>query len=46
MQHMIVVRPFGPWRIGDVVTEQPTMDRILASDHANHVVRINLPEEN
>lgn len=44
MQHMIVVRPFGPWRVGDVVSDQPTMQQIAASEHADHVVRIKPPE--
>ena len=46
MQHLIVVRPFGPWRIGDVVTEQASIETIVASEHAEHVVRIHPPEEN
>lgn len=45
MQHLIVVRPFGPWRIGDLVTDQPNIEKILASEHADHVVRINPAEE-
>ena len=45
MQHLIVVRPFGPYRIGDVVSDQPSIDRILASEHAAHVVRITPPQE-
>lgn len=44
MQHLIVVRPFGPYRIGDVVTEEKSIERILASEHAGHVVRITPPE--
>ncbi len=44
MQHLIVVRPFGPWRVGDVVSDQPTIQEIAVSEHADHVVRINPPE--
>lgn len=44
--HLIVVRPFGPWRVGDVVSEQASIDKILASEQADHVVRIHPPEEN
>lgn len=45
MQHLIVVRSFGPWRIGEVVSEQESIEAILASEHADHVVRIVPPEE-
>ena len=44
MQHLIVVRPFGPWRIGDVVSDAAAMFEILESEHAEHVVRIQPPE--
>jgi len=45
MQHLIVVRSFGPWRIGDVVSDAAKMFEILGSEHADHVVRIQPPEE-
>ena len=45
MQHLIVVRPFGPWRVGDVVRDGDEMAAVLASEHADHVVRIVPPEE-
>ena len=45
MQHLIVVRPFGPWRIGDLITDQPSIEKIQASEHADHVVRINPTQE-
>ena len=45
MQHLIVVRPFGPWRVGDLVSDEQDVERILASEHAQHVVRVNLPGE-
>ncbi len=45
MQHLVVVRPFGPWRVGDVVSDLPSIERISLSEHADHVVRINLPEK-
>jgi len=45
MQYLVVVRPFGPYRIGDVVTEAESVERILESEHAEHVVRITPPEE-
>jgi hypothetical protein len=45
MQYLVVVRPFGPYRIGDVVTDEQSVERIIASEHAEHVVRITPPEE-
>ena len=45
MQHLVVVRPFGSWRVGDVVSDQPSMEKIVASGHGDHVVRVNLPEK-
>lgn len=44
MQHLIVVRPFGPWRIGDVVSASEAIAEIEQSEHAEHVVRVRLPE--
>ena len=44
MQHLVVVRPFGPWRVGDVVSDPQSVEKIVASEHAAHVVRINPPE--
>lgn len=46
MEHLIVVRPFGPWRVGDVVSDGGRIEAILASEQADHVVRIQPPEEN
>ena len=45
MQHLIVVRPFGPWRVGDVVSDAANIEKIVESEHASHVVRISPPEE-
>lgn len=44
MQHLIVVRPFGPWRIGDLISDEATIERVLASENADHVVRFHPPE--
>lgn len=44
MQYLVVVRPFGAYRIGDVVTDADAVQRILTSEHADHVVRITPPE--
>ena len=43
MQHLIVVRPFGPWRVGDLVGGEAAAE-VLASEHAEHVVRFQPPE--
>ncbi len=45
MQYLIVVRPFGSYRIGDVVTEEQAIEKILGSEHSAHVVRILPPSE-
>ena len=39
MQNLIVVRPFGPHRPGDAIAEPDEAARVLASEHAGHVVR-------
>ena len=44
MQHLIVVRPFGPWRIGDLINDDKTIASVLASEHGGHVVRFHPPE--
>ena len=44
MQYLVVVRPFGPYRTGDLVTDEKTIEEIVASEHANHVVRIIPPK--
>jgi hypothetical protein len=38
---LVVVRPFGPHAVGDVITAADTIAQILASDHANHVVKVS-----
>ena len=45
MLYLVVVRPFGPYRIGDVVTDEQSIERILSSEHSEHVVRISPPSE-
>ncbi len=45
MIHLVVVRSFGPYRIGDVVRDADEIERLLASEHAVHVVRMQPPEE-
>ena len=37
---LVVVRPFGKHAIGDVITDSGAVTEILASDHADHVVKI------
>jgi hypothetical protein len=36
---LVVVRAFGPYAIGDVITTPALVTQILASDHAEHVVK-------
>ena len=42
---LAVVRPFGPYRIGDLVTDPAEATRLLASEQAASVVRIQPPQE-
>ncbi len=43
MHYLVVVRPFGSHRVGDVITDESSIKSILASEHAEHVVRIVPP---
>lgn len=45
MPHLIVVRPFGPHRPGDAVTDPDEVAAILAGEHRDSVVRIHPPQE-
>ena len=45
MQHLIVVRPFGLHRPGDVISDPDEVARVLASEQSGHVVRIHPPQE-
>ncbi len=45
MQHLIVVRPFGPYAVGQSITDPAVIAQVLAGEHAGHVVRINPPQE-
>lgn len=38
--HLVVVRPFGAYAKGDVITDPATVDTILAGENAADVVRI------
>lgn len=42
---LAVVRPFGSYRIGDLVTDPAEVARLLASEQAASVVRIHPPQE-
>ena len=44
MTHLIVVRAFGPYRVGDVISDEVAIGR-LGAEHLACVVRIQLPEE-
>jgi hypothetical protein len=45
MLYLVVVRPFGPYRVGDVISDDESIRQILASDHATNVVRVHPPSE-
>lgn len=38
---LVIVRPFGPHERGDVLTDASELLKILASEHAANVVRVN-----
>ncbi len=40
---LVVVRPFGTYAIGTVITAADMIAKILASDHADHVVKVAHP---
>ena len=37
---LVVVRPFGAHRKGDVITDAATIAAVQASENASHVVRV------
>jgi len=38
--HLVVVRPFGGFSRGDVITDAARITRILGSEQARYVVRV------
>ncbi|MCX7382772.1 MAG: hypothetical protein NT133_15450 [Alphaproteobacteria bacterium] len=42
--HLVVVRPFGAYAKGTVITDQDVVTEILAGEHAADVVRIAIRE--
>lgn len=42
---LAVVRPFGTYRVGDLVTDPAEVARLLASEQSASVVRIQSPQE-
>ena len=38
--HLVVVRSFGPYGKGDLISDADTVTAVLASENAVHVVRI------
>jgi hypothetical protein len=39
--HLVVLKPFDGYRRGDVITEAPTVQKILAGPQSGFVVRVN-----
>ncbi len=37
---LIVVRPFGRYAKGDAIRDTAEIDRVLCSEHANHLVSV------
>ena len=42
--HLVVTREFGPHAKGAIVADPNTIQAILASDHAGHVVQVKTPD--
>jgi hypothetical protein len=40
---LVVVRPFGPHKVGDVITATASMRSALNGEHARDVVTIHFP---
>ncbi len=44
MRHvLLVVRPFGPYAVGDVVGDAKDISKILTGAHAHDVIRVAAP---
>ena len=41
--HLVVVRPFGGFSRGDIITDAARISQILMSEHAHAVVRVGAP---
>jgi hypothetical protein len=37
---LVVVRPFGSYQRGDVISDQAEIEHVLASEHVGDVVRV------
>ena len=42
---LVVTEPFGSYQRGDQISDAATMQSILASENAGHVVRTNVPDD-
>ncbi len=40
---LLVVRPFGPYAIGDLISEARDIRRVLTGAHAHDVIRVAAP---
>ena len=45
MIYLVVVRPFGSYRVGDLIRDADEAEGVLGSEHAGDVVRIQSPGE-
>jgi hypothetical protein len=41
---LVVTEPFGPYDRGAIITDPKTVEDVLASEHAAHVVKTQQPE--
>jgi hypothetical protein len=44
MLGLVVTHPFGEWEKGDLIADPEFVEKVLASDHASAVVRVNVPD--
>lgn len=44
MLGLVVTHPFGTWEKGDLIADPEYVEKVLASDHAARVVRVNVPD--
>lgn len=44
MLGLVVTHEFGTWEKGDLIADPAFIAEVLASEHAERVVKVNLPE--
>ncbi|AJX61283.1 hypothetical protein AQ938_06980 [Burkholderia pseudomallei] len=44
MLGLVVTHAFGTWEKGDLIADPAFVDEVLASEHAERVVKVNVPD--